>query len=156
MTLQELKNQLSASSNLNFALPNGKLIPQYFHITEVGKETREFIDCGGTFRKEVVVNFQLWCADDYDHRLKPKKLLNIIRLSEKKLDLNPESPVEVEYQGSTIETYQLRYDHGLFRLIADKTDCLAKDQCGIPQDFQNDVNASEKNVASCSPESNCC
>jgi hypothetical protein len=156
MTLQEFKNQLNASSNLNFALPNGKLIPQYFHITEVGKETREFIDCGGTLRKEVVVNFQLWCADDYDHRLKPNKLLNIIRLSEKKLDLNPESTVEVEYQGSTIETYQLGYDNGLFRLIVDKTDCLAKDQCGIPQDFQNDVNASEKNVASCSPESNCC
>ncbi len=156
MNLQEFKTQLNESSNLNFALPNGKLIPQYFHITEVGKETREYIDCGGTLRKEVVVNFQLWCANDYDHRLKPKKLLNIIRGSEKKLGLDPESPVEVEYQGTTIETYQLGYDSGLFRLLADKTDCLAKDQCGIPEDFQNDVDASEKAEACCTPESNCC
>lgn len=156
MTLQEFKTQLSESSNLNFALPNGKLIPQYFHITEVGKETREYIDCGGTLRKEIIVNFQLWCANDYDHRLKPKKLLNIIRGSEKQLGLDPESPVEVEYQGTTIETYQLGYDSGLFRLLADKTDCLAKDQCGIPENFQNDVDASEKVDACCASESNCC
>lgn len=155
MTLQEFKDQLNTSSNLNFALPNGKRIPQYFHVTEVGKETREYIDCGGTFRKEVVVNFQLWYANDYDHRLKPKKLLNIVRLSEKKLALDPQSPVEVEYQGTTIETYQLKYDKGLFRLITDKTDCLAKDQCGIPQDVQNDVGVTAKAEACCSPESNC-
>lgn len=156
MTLQEFKNQLTELSHLQFVLPNGKLIPDYFHITEVGKETREYIDCGGRLRKEEVVNFQLWCANDYNHRLKPRKLLNIIRLSENKLDINSESPVEVEYQGNTIETYKLAYDNGLFRLLADKTDCLAKDKCGIPENFQNDVDTSEKEAVCCTPESNCC
>jgi hypothetical protein len=156
MTLQEFKNQLSSLSHLQFVLPNGKLIPDYFHITEVGKETREYMDCGGSLRKEEVVNFQLWCANDYDHRLKPKKLLNIIRLSEDKLNLNTNCEVEVEYQGFTIETYKLGYDNGLFRLLADKTDCLAKDKCGIPVDFENDADQIEKSEACCSPEANCC
>jgi hypothetical protein len=156
MTLQEFKNQLNASTHLQFVLPNGKLIPDYFHITEVGKETREYMDCGGSLRKEEVVNFQLWCANDYDHRLKPKKLLNIIRLSENKLNLNPDCEVEVEYQGMTIETYKLGYDNGLYRLLADKTDCLAKDQCGIPDDFQNDVDESKRVEPTCKTGSNCC
>ncbi len=156
MTLQEFKNQLNALTHLQFVLPNGKLIPDYFHITEVGKETREYMDCGGSLRKEEVVNFQLWCANDYDHRLKPKKLSNIIRLSESKLNLNPDCEVEVEYQGMTIETYKLGYDNGLFRLLADKTDCLAKDQCGIPDDFQNDVDEATLVEPTCTPGSNCC
>jgi len=156
MTLQEFKIQLNSLSHLQFVLPNGKLIPDYFHITEVGKENREYIDCGGSLRKEEVVNFQLWCANDYDHRLKPKKLSNIIRLSEKKLNLNPNCEVEVEYQGMTIETYKLGFNNGLFRLLADKTDCLAKDQCGIPDDFQNDVDEAEHVEPTCTPRSNCC
>jgi hypothetical protein len=32
-------------------------------------------------RKETV-NFQLWDANDFEHRLKPKKTLDIIELSE--------------------------------------------------------------------------
>ena len=34
---------------------------------------------------EEVANFQLWDANDYDHRLKPQKLMNIIELSERKI-----------------------------------------------------------------------
>ena len=49
------------------------MVPSHFHVTEVGKITKHFIDCGGTVRNEEVVNFQLWQADDYDHRLHPEK-----------------------------------------------------------------------------------
>ena len=86
MKLSEVKSKLNQLEEIAFQLPNGELVPNHFHVTEVGKITKHFIDCGGTERREEVVNFQLWNANDYDHRLNPDKLLNIIELSEKVLE----------------------------------------------------------------------
>jgi hypothetical protein len=47
MKLSEFKKQLSTVTDLNFVLPNG-VVPQHFHVTEVGQITKNFIDCGGT------------------------------------------------------------------------------------------------------------
>jgi hypothetical protein len=87
MKLSELKTILAEVNTIAFELPNGSLVPSHFHVTEVGKVTKHFIDCGGTIRNEEVANFQLWSADDYDHRLHPEKLVDIIALSESKLGL---------------------------------------------------------------------
>jgi hypothetical protein len=63
MKLSEIKNQLKNLSQIAFQLPNGELVPNHFHVTEVGKITKHFIDCGGVVRTEEVVNFQLWEAN---------------------------------------------------------------------------------------------
>ncbi len=55
---------------MNFQLENGTFVPEHFHVTEVGVVTKHFIDCGGTMRNEKVANFQLWDANDFEHRLK--------------------------------------------------------------------------------------
>ena len=78
MKLSEIKNHLSTLKNIAFKLPNGALVQPHFHVTEVGRITKDFIDCGGKRRSERVVNFQLWEGKDYDHRLHPEKLLSII------------------------------------------------------------------------------
>ena len=83
MKLSEVKNYLSTAESVNFELENGTSVPEHFHVTEVGIITKNFIDCGGVVRNEKVANFQLWDANDFEHRLKPKKLLDIIALSEK-------------------------------------------------------------------------
>ena len=89
---------------------------------------KNFIDCGGVIRSEKVVNFQLWNADDYDHRLHPEKLVHIIELSERVLGI-PDLEIEVEYQGETIGKYGLDHDGKNFLLTTKMTDCLAKDNC---------------------------
>jgi hypothetical protein len=96
MKLSEIKKSLNELETICFQLPNGTLIPSHFHVTEVGKITKHFIDCGGTVRQEEVVNFQLWNANDYDHRLHPEKLLQIIERSEKILGIE-DLEIEVEY-----------------------------------------------------------
>jgi len=131
MKLATVKEHLEAMLDLPFVLDNGQRVPDHFHVTEVGLVTRHFIDCGGTVRKERMVNFQLWVAQDEDHRLKPQKLLNIIGLSEHTLGDLDDLEVEVEYQAETIGRYQLEFDGKVFRLMAKRTDCLAKDNCGI-------------------------
>ncbi|WP_445747735.1 DUF6428 family protein [Polaribacter sp.] len=155
MKLSEVKEVLSQLQTIAFQLPDQSLVPNHFHVTEVGEITKRFIDCGGTVRKETVVNFQLWNANDYDHRLHPEKLLKIIELSEKTLAID-NNEIEVEYQGTTIQKFGLDFDGTNFLLTTKQTDCLAKDACGIPAEKPK-VRLSEMTASSCcSPKSGCC
>lgn len=156
MKLSEVKEALSGIDALYFELPDGSLVPPHFHVTEIGEVQRRFIDCGGTLRKETVINFQLFTADDYDHRLQATKLKDIIAISEKHLLLD-DHEVEVEYQGDTIEVYNLDFNGKHFVLVPTQTDCLAKDNCGIPE-AKPKVKLSEVATASgaCVPGSGCC
>jgi hypothetical protein len=133
MKLSEIKNHLAQAESVNFQLEDGTSVPEHFHVTEVGIITKDFIDCGGVVRHEKVANFQLWDANDFEHRLKAGKLLNIISLSEKVLGME-DLDIEVEYQGETIGKYDLGYDGQNFLLLAKKTACLAPDQCGVPSE----------------------
>jgi len=157
MKLSEIKKLLKSLETIAFELPDGSLVPRHFHVTEVGKVSKHFIDCGGTLRKEEVANFQLWEADDYDHRLNPEKLVSIIELSEKILEME-DLEIEVEYQGETIGKYGLDFKGESFLLTNKLTDCLAKDKCGIPAE-KTKVNLSfinKKEGNSCAPGSGCC
>ena len=154
MKLSEIKEILPILENVEFQLENGTFVPEYFHVTEVGQITKNFIDCGGAIRSEKVVNFQLWNANDFEHRLKPNKLLNIIKLSEEKLGME-DAEIEVEYQAETIGKYDLEFNGKNFVLKNKQTACLALDACGIPIEKQK-VNLGESQSACCTPNSGCC
>ncbi len=156
MKLAEIKQHLGTLKTIAFQLPDGSLVPNHFHVTEVGRVTKNFIDCGGVVRNEEVVNFQLWNANDYDHRLHPDKLVSIIELSEKTLNISPNLEIEVEYQGSTIGKYGLDFDGTNFLLTTKQTDCLAKDNCGIPQEKPRVKLADLQKQTTCVPNSGCC
>ncbi|WP_379964783.1 DUF6428 family protein [Epilithonimonas sp. UC225_85] len=157
MKLSEIKQILPTLENVEFQLENGTFVPEHFHVTEVGMITKSFIDCGGVIRNEKVVNFQLWDADDFEHRLKPTKLLNIIQLSENKLGIE-DSEIEVEYQSNTIGKYDLEFNGKNFVLVNKTTACLAQEACGIPSEKQK-KNLNELTVnqsSACKPNSGCC
>ncbi|MDO8991660.1 MAG: DUF6428 family protein, partial [Daejeonella sp.] len=88
---------------------------------------------------------------DFDHRLKPQKLLNIIALSEKVLGME-DLEIEVEYQNETIGKYELGFKNDNFVLLSKQTNCLAQDKCGIPAE-QLKENAK---TACCTPGGGCC
>jgi hypothetical protein len=157
MKLSEIKKALQKLETIAFQLPNGELVPNHFHVTEVGKVAKNFIDCGGTIRNEEVANFQLWEANDYDHRLHPEKLASIIKLSEEKLQI-PDLEIEVEYQmKDTIGKFDLDFDGTNFLLISKLTDCLAKDKCGIPVEKPKvKIGEWKPKETSCNPNSGCC
>lgn len=154
MKLSEVKTALSTAEGVSFLLPNNEYVPGHFHVTEVGLVSKHFIDCGGTERVEEVVNFQLWNANDHDHKLKPQKLLNIISLCERKLGFDSDLEVEVEYQAETIGKYNLGFNGKDFMLLAKQTACLASDACGIPALETNNVKTEA--AACCSPGGGCC
>ena len=161
MTLEQLKKQLQGKETISFTLPNGDLVPAHFHVTEVGKVSKHFIDCGGTVREEVKASLQLWNENDYDHRLHPEKLIHIIELSQKAIGLGDEE-IEVEYQGASILKFGLDYDGTSFLLTSKQTDCLAKDNCGVDEGcaVEKEAKPVELNSLilnnSCSPGSGCC
>jgi len=149
MKISELKQQLTNLEAINFRLPDGTYLPSHFHVTEVGLVTKHFIDCGGVERKEVVANFQLWEAGDYDHRLAPQKFLKILDLSKKILGESDDLSIEVEYQQNTIGKFGLDFDGKDFILTSKQTACLAQDSCGITA-------LNVKNEPCCAPGSGCC
>jgi hypothetical protein len=155
MKLSQIKQLLGTVETVNFQLPNGTLVPEHFHVTEVGLINKNFIDCGGTIRNETVVNFQLWDANDLEHRLKPKKLLDIIQLSEKVLGIE-DFEIEVEYQDATIGKYDLDFNGENFELLNKQTACLAQDQCGVPSEKKKVKLSDINNEACCTPGGSCC
>lgn len=152
MKISGIKSHLKNLANIAFQLPSGELIPRHFHVTEIGKIRKDFIDCGGKKRNETIASFQLWEANDYDHRLHPEKLISIIELSQKELALG-DLEIEVEYQGDeTTGKYDLDFDGENFLLRSKFTTCLAKESCRIEEKPKRNL----REINSCAPGSGCC
>ena len=154
MKLLELKNILKTLSEISFQFENGLHIPQHFHITEIGLITKDFIDCGGVIRNEKLISFQLWHANDFNHRLKAKNILEIISMAENSI-IFEDLEIEVEYQNSTIGKYGLSFNGENFILKSKTTNCLAEDNCGI-QNSKPKVSLSKLQDENCSLGSGCC
>lgn len=155
MNVSELKSVLIASpeATLQFILPEGKAIPQHFHVTEVGRVQKDFIDCGGTKRSTITCLLQTWVADDVDHRLTSSKFNRILELAQPILQTE-EMLVEVEYEGEFVSQFPIlsaeTTSSGLvFHLGTKHTDCLAKEKCMI---VKPEVSAS----TSCCSGGGCC
>jgi len=155
MKISEIKKILSTAETVVFETQNGSFVPEHFHVTEIGIVNKHFIDCGGTVRKDTVANFQLWDATDFEHRLKPAKLLNIISLSEKVLGME-DLEIEVEYQSGTIGKYNLDFNGKNFILISTQTACLAKEACGATQENNSIATSSNSCCQTADSKSSCC
>ncbi len=156
MLLSEIKTFLASVETLPINLPDGTLVPAHFHVTEVGEVSKTFIDCGGTLRRERKANFQLWNAEDYDHRLHPGKLVSIIELAERQLGL-ADLEIEVEYQGEdSIVKYGLEVRNGELHLAGKQTACLALEACGVPERKTTDLSALVSSGGGCTPGGGCC
>ncbi|MFA6151683.1 MAG: DUF6428 family protein [Chitinophagaceae bacterium] len=156
MKLSEFKAALSQMNELNFVQANGQAIPSHFHITEAAFNTKHFIDCGGTERTEKNISFQLWTANDLEHRLSPAKLLQIVDIYERKINAE-DLEVEVEYQAETIGKYGVSVENGQFVFVPKFTDCLASDSCGIPAEkLKKPMAELQTSAACCTPGGGCC
>ena len=138
MTVAELRAALTADpiAALHWMLPDGDFVPAHFHVTEVGRIQKDFIDCGGTTRSATTCQIQLWVSTDTDHRLTASRFASILTMAAPLLK-SGELPVEVEYEADRVSQYPLggveRTPAGLLFHLGNKhTDCLAPDRCGVP------------------------
>ncbi|NJR42963.1 MAG: hypothetical protein HC767_10160 [Akkermansiaceae bacterium] len=138
MNLSELKSLLRDHADRHFRiqLPDGKSVPVSFHVTEVGRLEKTFIDCGGKLRDKTTCQLQIWVGDDYDHRIETGKMAAIL---DKAASILPDGsvPVEIEYEDRVISQYTIA-DHTLsddaviLKLENKHTECLAPELCGLP------------------------
>ncbi len=159
MILSEFKNHLKNASTIELYLPNHAQVPLHFHVTELGQIQKRFVDCGGTVRQTQNVRFQLWIANDIDHRLTPEKFLGIIEKAEQDLQME-DVDVTFEYQAETIQLYGLSEQHGRLYLTAMNTACLAPDLC-MPKQVKTkislkDLTPDSETTTFCTPGGKCC
>lgn len=138
MKLSELKSLLVNHAELYFRirLPDGGDVPVSFHVTEVGRLDKTFLDCGGTLRENTTCQLQVWVGVDYDHRIETGKMAAIL---EKAKSILPDDsvPVEIEYEDRVISQYtisghELASDSVILILANKHTECLAPELCGLP------------------------
>lgn len=160
MNVEQLYQILAKNPNqtLRWQLPDGLQVPSHYHVTEIGKVSKRFLDCGGTERTVETCVLQLWVANDTDHRLQTQKLAKII---ESARFISGDLLVEVEHESplitvvkenkcvddTTVAIYPVvdvivDNDGLIVNLGTKHTNCLAPEKCGL-------------NVLSCG-ESGCC
>ena len=137
MDFQTFSDRLAQAGacELLLKLPSEEYVPAHFHVTEVGKVSKDFVDCGGVRRSEQTCVLQTLVANDIEHRLRANKLSRILE-SAGQLELSEGCAVEFEIQGNTIQIFsldgvQVDDNHMTLSLRAKQTACLAPDKCGI-------------------------
>lgn len=135
MNLWEFKTSLAQNpeANLAMVLPGGNQLPDHFHITEVGRTEKRFVDCGGKSRQVAFASLQVWMADDTDHRLPARKLAAIIDKAQSVLGTD-DLEMQVECQQETIglfsvEGFEVKEGTLAFTLATKQTACLAMEVC---------------------------
>ncbi|MBX3742077.1 MAG: hypothetical protein KF712_13855 [Akkermansiaceae bacterium] len=160
MNLSQLKSLLATNSGSSFRirLPDGLAVPVSFHVTEVGRVQKTFLDCGGKLRESIACQLQVWVGSDYDHRLETGKMAAIL---DKAKDYLPDEaiPVEVEYEDTVISQYTIEghevSDDAVVLILAHKhTECLAPELCGLPP-LPGAGKAKAPAVSCCGPKG-CC
>jgi hypothetical protein len=138
MKLSELKSLLRDHAGLHFRirLPDGEAVPLSFHVTEVGRVHKTFLDCGGTLRETLACQLQVWVGQDYDHRIETGKMAKILDKAQAYLP-DESIPVEIEYEDRvisqyTIDGHEVTDDAVILRLAHKHTECLAPELCGLP------------------------
>ena len=137
MTTREFNDLLERhpGMRMHWMLPDRSFVPAHYHITEVGRLQKDFIDCGGTIRSTSSCLLQVWVANDVEHRLETTKLAAIMRVAGPLLQRD-DLPVEVEYEEGVISQYpiggvELTPAGLLFHLGTKHTACLAPEKCGV-------------------------
>jgi hypothetical protein len=157
MSLNALSAALAAAPELPLTViwPDGEPIEAHFHVTEVGRVQKDFVDCGGTVRRVVSCLLQTWVGDDTDHRITGGKLLKAIAAAAPILR-DEDLPVELEYEAcNVVQLRVVTVERGAgaltVRLAKKHTDCLAKELC-VPSSSA----ASGAGAGACKPGSGCC
>ncbi|WP_190810736.1 DUF6428 family protein [Flagellimonas sp. S3867] len=148
--------------SLLFEYSNGKYVGANYHITEVKNITIDSIDCGTQtdFWKETIV--QLWESPKEIGKteyMSVYKALAILNKVDKIKPMTREAEVKIEYSNDNFHTaqlfvsdYSLDANSLIFKLSVQKTDCKAKETCGVEEKSKKVV----AEASCCGPDTGCC
>jgi len=148
-------------SSLIFEYAPGQLVGANYHITEVKHIKIDSVDCGAQTDAWNETVIQLWESPSELGKTDFMSTFKALGILKKVGNMKPydlDSEVKFEYSNSLFHTaqlfvsdYELSAKNLVFKLAVEKTDCKAKETCGVPE-TEELVSA----TACCSPESGCC
>ncbi|TAI47236.1 DUF6428 family protein [Flagellimonas allohymeniacidonis] len=165
MNTQEFLQLLKSNQGkeLMFEYQTDKYVGANYHITEVKNISVDSVDCGARTDhwKETVV--QLWESPKEIGKteyMTGYKALGILNKVDRMRPMVQDAEIKFEYSNNDFNTAQLFVQgYGItekalvLNLSIEKTDCKAKDTCGVPVKTQENP----KEMANCcTPESGCC
>ncbi len=151
--------KVHADKSLLFEYKPDHFVGANYHITEIKNVTIDAVDCGaGTdFWKETII--QLWeSPDEHDQEeyLSTNKALSILNMVDQLKPMEKDSEVKFEYSNAGFHTAQLFVnnfaidkDNLIIKLAIEKTDCKARETCGVQA-------ATETKAEACTPGGGCC
>ena len=163
MKTQELFEVLEAhkDKSLLFEYTTNQLVGANYHITEVKHIAIDSVDCGAQTDAWNETIIQLWESPaeiGKTEYMSTYKALGILKKVGTMKAYDMTSEVKFEYSNSLFHTaqlfvndYEIHGDNLIFKLAIEKTDCKAKETCGVPETME--VVANE---ASCEPGGGCC
>jgi len=161
MTTQEFLEILAANQDksLLFEYTPGNFVGANYHITEVKNISIESVNCGGGTEEWKETIIQLWespLEKDKTVFMSTYKALSILKKVGRITPYVLDSEVKFEYSSPTFHTaqlfvndYELIDKNLIVKLAVEKTDCKAKDICGVPETI-------EETQEACAPGSGCC
>ncbi|MFT5243989.1 MAG: hypothetical protein ACJA1H_001688 [Glaciecola sp.] len=169
MKTQELFSILEQHQDktLLFEYASNKFVGANYHITEVKHIKVDSVDCGAQTDSWNETVIQLWespLEKNKTEHMSVFKALSILKTVGKKKSYDLDAEVKFEYSNASFHTAQLfvndfkiENDTLTFQLGIEKTDCKAKELCGIPEVVINTLEKAKETVdACCDPNSNCC
>ena len=169
MKTQEFFNVLDENKNkaLLFEYKPNELVAANYHITEVKHIKVDSVDCGAQTDSWNETIIQLWESPlekgktEYMSVYKASAILKKVG-TKKAYDLDSE--VKFEYSNANFHTAQLfvndfeiQGDNLILKLAIEKTDCKAKELCGVPEKVVELAEGVVEKVESCcSPSTGCC
>ena len=165
MKTQELFKILEQNQDklLLFEYAPNLLVGANYHITEVKHLTVDSVDCGAQADawKETII--QLWESPNEWDKTEYMSVYKALAILNKVGKMKPyvlDAEVKFEYSNATFHTAQLfvndfeiKGNNLIVKLAIEKTDCKAKELCGVPESLEA-VSAGAE--ACCSPDGNCC
>jgi len=147
------------SKALLFEYAPNQLVAANYHITEVKHLTVDSVDCGAQTDawKETIV--QLWESPSELGKTEYMSAYKALAILKKVGTMKPyvlDAELKIEYSNATFHTAQLfvndfviQNNNLIIKLAIEKTDCKAKELCGVPEVKTEDASA-------CTPGSGCC
>ena len=164
MTLFEFKTLLHQNRETLFqvVLPHGDAVPISFHITEVGRVEKTFLDCGGKLHTRSTCQLQVWVGPDEDHRIQAGKMADILERSGQVVP-DDSLELELEYEREDgfvsqfpVADFEVSQGAVVLRLGVRHTQCLAPELCIVPSAKSQPIALNVlSNGCGCGP-SGCC
>ena len=155
--------ETNKDTSLLFEYAPNQLVGANYHITEVKHIKIDSVDCGANTDSWNETIIQLWESPSELGKtefMSSYKALGILNKVGKMKAYDLDAEVKFEYSNALFHTAQLFVNDAviqngklLISLAIEKTDCKAKDTCGVPETAMVEAESKE---ACCTPDGGCC